>query len=352
MAVTRRRFNTIAGTALGAAALAPWAARAQANPSLAALHEAAKKEGELTWYIVYLPSEEAETTARAFTARYPGVKVNVVRTTAQVAFQRLNQDLRANTPNCDVFASTDIGHYVDLKKRNLLLKYVPTAAATMDKRLQNIDPDGYFSVVNVAMIGLVYNTGKVKAADAPKSWNDLIDPKWKNLASVGHPGFSGFVGAWGIEMRKLYGDGWFQKLADNKPQVGRSIIDTITTVNSGERSVSAGPINLAAQVAAKGNPLAFNVPKEGPVLMLSPSAIMANTRHPNASKLFMEWVTGSDDIEKLAIDLYGVPKRAGAKPLPGVPGLNDVKVVLRPGPQESVDNLPEVINLWRDAFGV
>ena len=347
MRFNRRHFHALAGSAL----LAPWTV-GHAQASLAALYEAAKKEAEVTWYVVYLTSEEAELMARAFTARYPGIKVNVVRTTAQVAFQRLNQDIKAGTANCDVFSSTDIAPHLDLKKRKLLTKYLPAASATLHKRLQNLDPDGYFHVASVAMIGLLYNSSKVKPEDAPKSWNDLTDPKWRGLVSVGHPGFSGFVGVWAIEMRKLYGDGWFKKLAANKPQVGRSIIDTVTTVTSGERSIAAGPINLAALAASKGNPLAVVAPAEGTVLMLSPSAIMANTLRPNASKLFTEWLLGSDDVETLAVERFGVPKRPGGKPRPGVLGLDDVKTVLRPSPQESVDGVPEVIELWRDAFGV
>lgn len=348
MHIDRRRFHVIAG----AAALAPWATATAQGAPLAALHEAARKEGELTWYIVYLPSEDAEQIGRAFSAKYPGVKVNVVRTTAQVAFQRLNQDLQARAANCDVFSSTDIAHYLDLKQRKLLMKYTPAAAAVMDKRLQDLDKDGYFHVASVATIGLVYNTGKVKADEAPTSWNDLTDPRWRGLASVGHPGFSGFVGVWAIEMKKLYGADWFKKLAANKPQVGRSIIDTITTVSSGERSISAGPVNLAASTAAKGNPLAQVAPREGSVLMLSPSAIMANAPHPNASRLFMEFLLGSEEVDKLAYDRYGIPKRAGAKPREGVLGLDASGKLLRPSPQESVDELPEVIDLWRDAFGV
>ncbi len=350
MRLDRRQFTTVAG----AAALAPWAtAHAQSGQAaLEALHAAARKEGELTWYIVYLPSEDAENLGRTFSARFPGVKVNVVRTTAQVAFQRLNQDLQAGAANCDVFSSTDLAHYLDLKQRKLLLKHTPAASVNLDKRLQNLDRDGYFHVASVSMVGLIYNTAKVKPEDAPKSWNDLVDPKWRGLASVGHPGFSGFVGAWAIEMKNLYGAGWFKKLADNKPQVGRSIIDTVTTLTSGERLIAAGPINLAAMSAAKGNPLGVVAPKEGPVLMMSPSAIMVNAPHPNAAKLFMEFLVGSEEVDKLSYERFGIPKRAGAKPRPGVLGLDDAKTLLRASAQEVVDGLPEVVDLWRDAFGV
>ncbi len=90
--------------------LAPVAARAD----IKALAEAAKKEGELTWYVAHYTSEGAEDLGRGFTEMY-GVKVNVVRTTAQVAYQRLLQDIKNNQTICDVFSSTDLGHYAHLK---------------------------------------------------------------------------------------------------------------------------------------------------------------------------------------------------------------------------------------------
>lgn len=346
MQLRRREVGLLAAATLAA----PWV-RAQ-GAHLNSLYEAAKKEGQLTWYTVPQTSEVAEKMGRTFTQRYPGVKVNVVRTTAQVAFQRLNQDLKAGTPNCDVFTSTDLAHYVDLKGRNLLMKFQPVAVSKQDKRVQNMDPDAYFHASSCFMMGLVYNTNKVKAAQAPTSWNDLADPKWASSAIVAHPAYSGAAGAWCIEMRKLFGDAWFKKLAANKAHVGRSTIDAVTNVISGEASVSAGPMSLAARSAARGNPVATLAPKEGPVLILAPSGIMANTKHPNASKLFMEWLLGSEDTERISVEEYSVPLRANAKPAPGVLGLGDAKPLLAPTPPQMVVNIPKVIDLWKDAFGV
>ena len=346
MFLRRRQLGTLAAATLAA----PWMARAQ-TANLNALYDAAKKEGELTWYTVPQTSEVAEKMGRTFTARYPGVKVSVVRTTAQVAFQRLNQDLKAGTANCDVFTSTDLAHYVDLKGRNLLAKYLPAAVARQDKRVQNLDADGYFHASSCFMMGLVYNTKKVSAADAPKSWNDLVDPKWSG-AVVAHPAYSGAAGAWCIEMRKLYGDAWFKKLAANKAHVGRSTIDAVTSVISGEATISAGPMSLAARSASRGNPVATLAPKEGPVMILAPSGIMASTRRPNASKLFMEWMLGSEDTERISVEEFSVPLRAGAKPAPGVLGLGDARPLLAPTPPQMVVQIPKVIDLWKDAFGV
>src|SRR5690606_28193206 len=100
MGITRRRFNALMGSSLALPAATAWSA-AQDDAYLNELYEAAKKEGELTWYVAHFDSETAQAVGQGFTERYPGVNVNVVRTTAQVAFQRLNQDIRAGTPNCD-----------------------------------------------------------------------------------------------------------------------------------------------------------------------------------------------------------------------------------------------------------
>ena len=102
------------------------------------LYELAKKEGEVTWYTAHSNDTTAQALGRDFEAAFPGIKANVVRTTAQVAYQRLTQEQRANAMQVDVFSSTDIGHYVTLKEKNLLEKYVPDAGQQGDRRLQEL----------------------------------------------------------------------------------------------------------------------------------------------------------------------------------------------------------------------
>ena len=101
------------------------------------LYEAAKKEKQLTVYTAHYNTEEAARLCAAFEKKYPGVKCNFVRTTAQVAFQRFQQDLQANAPVASVFSSTDVSHYPDLKKRGLLLQYKPNNLAKMVDSLKS-----------------------------------------------------------------------------------------------------------------------------------------------------------------------------------------------------------------------
>jgi iron(III) transport system substrate-binding protein len=346
MPIDRRRFVAGAGAV---SLLGPRRASAQSD-AIAELYAKAKQEGEVTWYIVYWPSDRAETHAALFSKAFPGVKVNVVRATAQVAYQRLSQDIQAGVANCDVFASTDMGQYVSLKDRGLLMPYKMSTADQIDKRFLNVDPDDAYQIVNATIVSLAYNTNKVKAEQAPKTWKEFIDPKWKGQLVVGHPGFSGFVGTWVVQMTKLYGWDYFEQLAELKPHVGRSIIDTVTILNSGERSVGASPTALVLRNAAQGNPLAASYPDEGSVLMISGGAILKNTKHPNAAKLFMEYLW-SQDTAKEDVEEFGIPLRPDTVLPPGYKKLEDLKTI-RPSIAEIIKGIPELTEKWRDTFGV
>ena len=82
------------------------------------LYEAAKKEGgELTWYTAHSDDITAQALGHSFEQIYPGLKVNVLRTTAQVAYQRVTQEIKASAIQCDVFSTTDIGHSVDIESQ-------------------------------------------------------------------------------------------------------------------------------------------------------------------------------------------------------------------------------------------
>jgi iron(III) transport system substrate-binding protein len=189
----------------------------------------------------------------------------------------------------------------------------------------------------------------VKPEDVPKNWPDLLDPKWRNQVSVGHPGFSGYVGTWVLVMRKLYGWEYFEKLEKNQPLLGRSVNDTITMLNSGERSVAAGPSGTTLVSADKGNPLALVYPTDGAVLMVSPSAVMANAPHPNAARLFMEFLLGEEHA-RISVKMRNESLRPEVKPLAGARPFTEVKVI-RLSTAEIDKGIPEVIEQWRDTFG-
>ena len=155
----KRREALVGLTSLAAATTATVSgARAPGKESWDQVVAAATKEGELPMYPAHYAVEPAEEYGREFTARYPGVKCNVIRTTAHVAYQRLAQELKAGGPQVDVFASTDVSHCLELKSKGLLEAFTPANAKTVLPEVQNQDPDGTFHTTSLGVIGITYNS--------------------------------------------------------------------------------------------------------------------------------------------------------------------------------------------------
>lgn len=339
------RRRAVAGLGLAALPIGLRPARAD----IADLEREARKEGTLTWYIAQVDTETAEGMGRVFSARYPGIRVVVIRTTGQVAYERLLQDLKNNAPQCDVFSSTDIAQYPALKARGALAAYTPNGASTLLPAFGQLSDPGYWYPASATSHLLIYNTQKISPADAPKSWLDLLDPKWKGRVATGHPAFSGCTGIWVLALRKTYGWEYFEKLARNKPRVGRSGNDPVTLINAAECLLGPAPASTAFQQVDKGNPILPVYPADGATLCVGPSAVMATAPHPNAARLFMEWLM-SDDFSRLSVANHGDPVHPGPTLTAGQKPLDQVKL-LQLSVDEIAKGIPEVVEQWRDTFG-
>ena len=325
--------------------------RAEAFDGEKQLYEAAKKEKEITWYTAHYASEPAAALCAGFEKKYPGIKCNYVRTTAQVAYQRLAQDQKAGIAQASVISSTDQGHYTKMKQDGWLQPYKPKNLSELVDAFKPFnDPDDLFVATAAGLVLITYNTSVVAASEAPKKWTDLADPRWKGKVSIGHPGFSGYVGTWVVQMRKLYGWDFFKKLEQNKPRIGRSINDTVTMLNAKESLVAAGPSATTLESKAKGNPLAVVYPEDGAVLMVSPSGILKNAPAPNAAKLLIEFLLGREGNE-IMVQQHQDPVNKFVKPMPGGKSIADVKTI-RPTAAEIEKGIPEVKELFRETFGI
>ena len=341
------RRQTILGLgALGIVAMQPRDAKAD----LAALEGAARKEATLTWYVAQLDAERAEQFAREFTKDYPGITVSVIRTTGQVAFQRLLMDIKNHTPQCDVFSATDISHMPILKEKHELASFTPENASALLPPFARLSDPGHYYITTASRYFMIYNTKQVPAAEAPKSWTDLLDPKWKGRVAFGHPAFSGCTGTLVATLRKTYGWEYFEKLAKNKPRIGRSAVDPVTLITAGECLVGPASAATAYTSLDKGNPLGVVHPADGLVVCIAPSAIPANAPHPNAARLFVEWMLSERYSRLMAAD-GSEPLRAGVPVRPDEPLLSTQKV-LSLTVDEIRKDVPEVIEQWRDTFGI
>ncbi len=312
------------------------------------LYDAAKQDGSVTWWTAHYEQSAAEKMAAAFKQKYPGIEVNLLRQTAQVINTRLNQELKAGNTDCDIFCSTDEGHYPPLIKGGFLTQYTPPDIDLIPKEFQNLNADHYYHLGAIGFNVINYRSDKVTTP--PKQWKDLLDSQWSGKITTGHPGFSGYVGQWVTAMIRTYGDQYLKDLAKNKPKINRSVNDTVTDILAGERTVGSGPDNFSLAKKASGSPIDIAFPTDGAVIVPGPVGILKDSKRPNAARLFTNFMY-SKEYSLALVATSNYPLRADIAPAPGVPTIDKVKFIRNTVDQLTKD-LPDAIAKWRDIMGV
>jgi iron(III) transport system substrate-binding protein len=310
--------------------------------------EAAKKEGKVVWYTsLALPS--AERVAKLFEQAYPGVKVEVHRTGSQRILQRVMQELSANIKNVDVIHTSDAGHFVLLKEKKLLMPHTPPGVERFPAGFK--DKDGHYFGLRATVNVIAYNTKLVSATEAPKTWKDLLDPRWRGKLVTAHPGYSGVISTHVLALVHLHGWDYFKQLAQQKLMLVQSAVDPAGVVASGERLVAVnGGDYYYYQMKKKGNPIDVVYPKEGVPLVVSPTAIAAFAPHPNAAKLFTDF-TFTRDVQQALADSEGLYTGHPEVKYPtDKPKLSDLKL-LTVDPDELEKRNEEIKKRFVEFFG-
>src|SRR5262245_39191260 len=149
-----------------------------------ALIAAAKKEGELTWY-TSADLQLAEKVGKAFEQKFPGIRVRVERAGGERIFSRVAQENASVLHIADAVSTGDAAQFLVWKRQKLLVPCVPEDVARYippDHR----DPDGFYATVRASLCVIAYNTEMVKRENAPKSFADLLDAKWKGKIVKAH----------------------------------------------------------------------------------------------------------------------------------------------------------------------
>ncbi len=281
--------------------LCAWGAVSSAQD--AAMIEATKKEGKVVWYTsLALPS--STMIANLFMNKYKGIEVEVHRTGSQRVLQRVMQEVSAGIKNVDIIHTSDGGHFVLLRKKGLLTKYLPKGLESFPSGFK--DKDGYYFGMRATLSVIAYNPKIVTEKEAPKSWKDLLDPKWRGKMVTAHPSYSGIIATHVQAIVNLYGWDYFKELSRNKLHLVQSANDPAGVVASGERPVGAnGAEYFYYKTMKQGNPLRIVYPKEGIPLVVSPVAIARDAPHPNAAKLFTDFIFTKESLQAMA-DLEGL----------------------------------------------
>jgi iron(III) transport system substrate-binding protein len=307
MARTFDRRGVLKGAGALALTLPALPLRAQVPPAAAVtneLIEAAKKEGKVVYYTsVDLPL--AQRIGKAFETKYPGVAVRVERSGAERIFQRIGQEYSSKIYAVDVVNSSDAAHMIVWKRDGLLAPYVPEDVAK-HYAAEHRDPDGMFASFRATLSVMAYNTNLVKAEEAPKSFADLLDPKWAGKIVKAHPSYSGTIMTATFQMARDLGWDYFEKLAKQRIMQVQSATDPPKKLGLGERAVMVdGSEYIIFQMMEQKQPVAPIYASEGTPLVIGPNAIFKAAPNPNAARLFQSYCF-SLECQQLIVDHGGL----------------------------------------------
>src|SRR5881227_2414093 len=253
------------------------------------LVEAAKKEGKVILYSsMDLPV--GEKLGKAFEAQYPGIAVQIERSGSERLFQRVDQEFASNIRAVDVINTSDASHIITWKKNGWLTPFV-TDDIAQHFLPEFRDPDGMSATSRIYLSSIAYNTKLVKPDDAPKSWADLLDPKWAGKMVKGHPAYSGTIMTATFQLVRELGWDYLEKLSKQRVMQVQSSTDPPKKLALGERAVMAdgNDYNLI-QLKEAGQPVEPVYPTEGTPTVSGPTGIFKSAQHPNAAKLFQAWL--------------------------------------------------------------
>ncbi len=326
--------------------------RAAAPPAEAvtpALIEAAKKEGEVVWY-TSVDLQLSEAIGKAFEKKY-GVKARIERAGAERIFTRIAQEYAAGIHSVDAVNTGDLAQFIAWKDQKLLAPYVPEDVAKYipaDYR----DPDGLHAVVRSSLCVIAYNTEMLKPEQAPKSFADLLDPKWSGKMVKASPSYSGTIITSTYQLVRNIGWPYFEKLAKQKIMQVQSATDTPKKVILGERPVMFDGNEYNVLISKEtGKPIEPVYATEGSPLIAMPSAIFVGAPHPNAARLFQSFLFTAEG-QQLFVDVGGLRSvHAQVKDKPGRTPLGSIKI-MNTDPLGLVAQMEEIKKRYSDYFGV
>ena len=290
-----------------------------------ALVAAATKEGQVTWY-TSADLQLAEKVGKAFEQKFSGIRARVERAGGERIFSRVAQEYAAGLHVPDAVSTGDAAQFIAWKRSGLLAAYVPDDVV---KHIpgEHRDPDGHYATVRSSLCVMAYNTQLVNSAEAPKSFADLLDPKWKGKIVKAHPSYSGTIMTSTYQMVRELGWTYLEKLAQQQLLQIQSATDTPKKVVLGERPVMAdGNESNVLLLKEAGQPIEVVYPAEGTPSIVQPSAIFKAAPHPNAARLFQNYLFTVEGQE-LFVNIGGLRSvHALVKDRPGRAPLSSIKV--------------------------
>jgi iron(III) transport system substrate-binding protein len=284
---------------------------------------AAKKEGKVVWY-TSTPIATANKIVKAFEAE-TGVKVELFRSGGSQVLRRFMQEQEAGHLAADVLTTSDPAATAALARKGIFIAFKPSNFDKVPAEAK--DATGAYVAQRLNLITIFVRKDKIADAAAPKTWSDLLDPKYKGQMVTTDPSYTALGLITVATLAKKFGWGFYEKLRAADTMVVQGNQQVAEMLKNGERLVAAGALDsYAADERKAGHPVGTVYPSEGALIIASPTSVVKGGPNPNAAKLLAEFML-SDTAQKFFPEDGGYAARVDVAAPADSPKLADVKAL-------------------------
>ncbi len=251
--------------------------------------------------MLYSSMQEAQLQAieQAFEAKYPTVDMEYYYAGGGKLVTKMTTEAQdGGQIASDLVWLGDPSDYEAFKANGWLEPYVSPETDHISEAY--IDPDGYYTAGRLVTMGIAWFIG-VDEEDAPKTWNDLLDPKWYNQIIMTDPSQASTTKYWMAAMMQSpkYGPDYFQKLKDNGVELESGTTATHNRVADASYQVGICLDYVSANLIAEGSPMMFHYTTEDVITMTSPVALIKGCANEENGKLLMDFILSKEGQEVL-----------------------------------------------------
>lgn len=318
---------------------APWAW--PQSDHTAKLIEGAKKEGRLIWY-TSMAVPESKPLLDAFEKKYPFVKSELFRASTEKIMNRILTETRAGRWLFDVTSTSGIETLVPHKVTSLYVS--PEAKAYIDEFK---DSGGHWTAVYNNYYVLGYNTKLVSEVEAPKRWEDLLDPRWKGKVSIDQEEYDWYatlMKSWGKEKTLKYMNAMAKQ--DIQWRKGHTLIAQL--MSAGEFPVAIVYAHRIESMKKEGAPVDWVNTVDPIVVSIVGIGLSAKPNYPHAARLFIDFVL-SREAQEMIRSFNRIPARSDVQALS--PKMDQGKLKLKVVPEDMGTRYHEYVAEFRRIFG-
>jgi len=281
--------------------------------------------GSLTLYTSE-PEEKVDEIIAAFNEEHPDVDVQVYRAGTGDLKARIEAEKASGSVEADLIWAADAPTFEAFKSEDLLAQLNDVETGEVIDGA--VDPEGYYVGTRIISTVLAYNTSVIDEADAPQSWTDLTDARFRDKIVMPDPAVSG-AAAYNATVwmnNDELGEDWLTALGENAPMIAASNGPTSQEIAGGGHPVGVVVDYLVRDLAAQGSPVKEVYATEGSPYITEPIAVFADSKSQSAAELFINFVL-SKKGQELAVEQNYLPIIDGVGTPGEAPELDDIALM-------------------------